>query len=360
MTIRVVQWSTGNVGRNCIAGILAKPGLELVGVFVSSDAKVGMDAGELARLDVVTGVKATNDADALIALKPDIIVHTSMADDRLFEALEDLEKFLLAGINVITSSPVFLLYPQGMDSPEMVQPVIDAATKGGVSIHMNGVDPGFANDILPLTITSISERIDEVRCSEVLNYNTYNQWMILHDVMGFGKALDDETSMLLMDGVLVLAWGAVVRQIAAALDLELDEVTQFFEKVAAPEDIQVDAGVIPKGTQAGLRFEVRGMVNGVARVVLEHVTRTHDDLAPHWPQPAGQGCYRVEVKGEPNYTVDLQLMGEDGDHNTGGLKATAMRLVNAVPAVVAAEPGLITIMDLPTITGAGLVNTASA
>ena len=89
--------------------------------------------------------------------------------------------------------------------------------------------------------------------------------------------------------------------------------------------------------------------------MLEHVTRVHDDIGPDWPQPAGHGCYRVEIKGEPNYTLDLQLLGTDGDHNTAGLKATAMRLVNAVPAVVAAKPGLVTALDLPLITGRGLV-----
>jgi 4-hydroxy-tetrahydrodipicolinate reductase len=97
------------------------------------------------------------------------------------------------------------------------------------------------------------------------------------------------------------------------------------------------------------------MRNGRAVVVLEHVTRLHDDMGPDWPQPAGQGCYRVVVSGEPNYTLDLQLLGTDGDHNTAGLKATAMRLVNAVPAVVAAPPGLLTALDLPLITGRGLV-----
>ena len=89
--------------------------------------------------------------------------------------------------------------------------------------------------------------------------------------------------------------------------------------------------------------------------MLEHVTRLRDDLAPDWPQPAGQGCYRVTITGEPNYTLDLQLLGTDGDHNTAGLKATAMRLVNAVPAVVEAPPGLLTALDLPPVYGRGLV-----
>ena len=102
------------------------------------------------------------------------------------------------------------------------------------------------------------------------------------------------------------------------------------------------------------------MINGVPRVVLEHVTRLHDDLAPDWPQPTGHGGYRVIATGSPTYTVDMQMMGEDGDHNTAGIQATAMRLVTAIPAVVAAEPGIVTALDLPATTGRGLLNTSPA
>jgi hypothetical protein len=190
----------------------------------------------------------------------------------------------------------------------------------------------------------------------VLNYNTYDQWMILHDVMGFGMPMG-ERGFLLNEGVLTMAWGSVVSQLAAGLGVELDEITEWFEQEPAHETFEVDSGTIEKGTVGALHFEVRGMKNGKAVIVLEHVTRLHDDLGASWPKPAGQGCYRVVVTGEPNYTLDLQLMGTDGDHNTAGLKATAMRLVNAIPAVVAAQPGLVTALDLPVITGKGLVVT---
>jgi 4-hydroxy-tetrahydrodipicolinate reductase len=161
--------------------------------------------------------------------------------------------------------------------------------------------------------------------------------------------------MLLQPGVLSMAWGSVVRQLAAGLGVELDGLEEWHTRLSAPETFEVDAGTIEKGTAAALRFEVRGMRGGRPVIVLEHVTRLRDDLGPGWPRPAGAGCYRVEVRGEPNYTVDLQLLGTDGDHNTAGLKATAMRLVNAVPTVVAAPPGLLTALDLPLITGRGLV-----
>jgi hypothetical protein len=183
---RVVAWSTGNVGRHVIAGIDARPDLELVGLWVSNPDKVGQDAGQLAGLGRTLGVTATNDADALLALRPDVVVHSAMADDRLFEALSDMQGILRAGVNVVSSGPVFLQYPYGVADDSMITPLVEAARAGGVSLFVNGVDPGFANDALPLVLTGISQRIDELRVSEVLNYNTYNQGMVLFDIMGFG------------------------------------------------------------------------------------------------------------------------------------------------------------------------------
>ena len=355
MTISVVLWSTGNVGRHALAGIMARPELDLVGVWTSSEAKSGQDAGQVAGLGRDVGVLTTTDADALLALKPDCIVHTAMADNRLPEAMADLERFLRAGINVVSSGPVFLQFPENVVPAEMSDPLRKAAAEGGASLWVNGVDPGFANDWLPLVLTSVSERIDEVRCMELLDYSTYDSPTVMFDVMGFGKPMD-ETPMLLLPGVLSLAWGSVVQQIAAGLGIELDEVKETVVKLPAPETFEIASGTIAEGTMAALRFEVVGMYHGRPAVVLEHITRLRPDLGPDWPQPTGQGCYRVQVSGEPNYTLDLQLLGTDGDHNTAGLKATAMRLVNAVEAVVAAPAGLLTALDLPLITGRGLVS----
>lgn len=349
MTHRVVVWGTGNVGRNAIAGVVARPDLELAGVWVSNPAKVGKDAGELAGLGPL-GVAATGSFEEALALRPDCVVYTSMADVRLGEALEDLQRILRAGINVASASPVFLQYPE----PDLGDPIDEAARDGGASIFVNGIDPGFANDRLPLALTGISERIDQLRCMEILNYNTYNQATVLFDIMGFARPID-ETPMLLQPGVLTMAWGSVVRQLAAGLGEQLDGIEEWYTRLPAPETFEIDAGTVEEGTVAALRFEVRGMLRGRPAIVLEHVTRLRDDLAPDWPQPAGKGCYRVEVTGEPNYTLDLQLLGTDGDHNTAGLKATAMSIVNAVPAVIKAPPGLLTALDLPLITGRNLL-----
>ncbi len=227
---------------------------------------------------------------------------------------------------------------------------------GGASLHVNGIDPGFANDVLPLVMTSLSQRIDEVRCFEIADYSTYYQPVVMRDIFGFGGSLDD-VPMLFQPGILSMAWGSVVRQIAAGLDLTLDEpLVEEVERVAWDRDLDTASVHIPVGTTAAVRFEVAGTVDGVPRVVLEHVTRTHPDQMPEWPQPSsGDGCYRVQVTGEPMMTVDFSHHGEHGDHNVSGMITTAMRLVNSVAAVVAAQPGLVTALDLPLVTGRGLM-----
>lgn len=356
MSLRVVVWSTGTVGKHAIAVIDGHPGLELVGVWVSSEAKEGQDAGRLAGLDRDLGVIATTDRDALLALKPDCIVHAAMTDDRVPEAIEDLIAFAEAGINVVSSGPVILQYPYGVLPDDYIARVDGAATKGGVSLHVNGIDPGFANDALPLAMTSLSQRIDELRCQEIADYSTYYQPVVMSELFGFGKPMD-ATPPLVVPQVLTLAWGSVVRQLAAGLDVTVDEPLDVrVERVAADKDYSTVSVEIPEGTQAALRFEVVGKVNGVDRIVLEHYTRTHPDQCPDWPTPAdGDGCYRILISGEPHMAVEFTHHGEHGDHNVSGMIVTAARLVNSVPAVVDARPGLITALDLPLITGKGLV-----
>jgi hypothetical protein len=299
-------------------------------------------------------VTATTDLDAILADSPECAVYTAMADNRLPDALEDYRRILAAGINVVGSSAVFLQYPWNVLPEELVSPIEEAAAAGKSSLFVNGIDPGFANDLLPLALAGTCQSIEQIRCMEIINYDTYDSATVMFDVMGFGKPLDD-LPMLLQPGVLSLAWGSVVRQLAAGIGVDLDEVSETYVREPAPEDFDIASGHIPKGSAAALRFEVRGMVKGKPAVVLEHVTRLRDDLRPDWPQPAQEGgSYRIEVTGEPSYTLDLCLSSPNGDHNHAGLVATAARVVNAIPAVVAAPPGVRTTLDLPLITGKGL------
>ena len=356
--LKVVVWSTGTVGRHAIAGVDAHPDLELVGVWVSNPAKHGKDAGELAELGRELGVTATTDKQALVAMKPDVLVHTAMTDDRVFEAIEDLVGFLEAGINVTSSGPVLLQWPEKILPPEMLERIARAGERTGASLHVNGIDPGFANDVLPLVLTSLSQRIDEVRVMEICDYSTYYQPVVMNDLFGFGKPMD-QPGFLWAPGILSMAWGSVVRQIAAGLGIVLDEpLTEDVDRRPAEVDTPSVSGDVAAGTMGAVRFQLIGKVDGVPRVVLDHITRTAPDQVPEWPTPLqGDGCYRVVVTGEPFMQLDFTHHGEHGDHNVSGMIVTAQRIVNAAPAVVAAPGGLVTALDLPLVTGRGLVST---
>ena len=354
MAIKVAAIGTGNVGRHALTQLITDPRFELTAVWVSSESKAGKDAAELVGLPDSTGIRATTDLDAVLATRPQCAVYTALADNRLPEALEDYRRILAAGVNVVGSSAVFLQHPWKVLPDELISPIEDAAHAGSSTLFVNGIDPGFANDLLPMALAGTCQSIRQIRCMEIINYDTYDSAAVMFDVMGFGGSLD-ETPMLLQPGVLSLAWGSVVRQLAAGLGIELDEVTETHVRVPAPEAFDIAAGRIEKGTTAAIRFEVRGMKDGEVAVVLEHVTRLRDDLCPDWPQPAQHGgSYRIEITGEPSYALDLCLSSPNGDHNHAGLVATAARVVNAIPAVIEAAPGLVTAREVPPRTGEGL------
>jgi hypothetical protein len=354
--LRVVVWSTGTIGRHAIAGVMAHPDLELVGVWVSNPDKDGKDVGLLADLGREIGLAATTDREALLALRPDAVVHTAMTDDRVFESIDDLTWMIENGLNVVSSGPVLLQFPTGILPDEMVAAIHDAGVRGNASLHVNGIDPGFANDILPLVLTSLSQRIDEVRVAEICDYSTYYQPVVMGDLFGFGRPME-YLGMLWHPGILTMAWGSVVRQIAAGLGVTLDEpLVEEVDRRAAEVDTPSVSGDIAAGTMGAVRFQLTGTVDGVPRVVLEHVTRTSPDQVPEWPTPLqGDSCYRVNITGEPVMQCEFTHHGEFGDHNVSGMITTAQRLVNAIPAVVVAAPGIVTAIELPLVTGRGLV-----
>jgi 2,4-diaminopentanoate dehydrogenase len=353
MAIRVAHVGTGNVGRLALTELVSNPQFELTGLCVSSPEKVGKDAGTLAGVDVTTGIRAVDDLDTVLATAPECVVYCAMGDTRLPEAMADVMRILATGINVVGSSPGLLQYPWGVMPDKYIARIDDAARQGNSSIFINGVDPGFINDLIPFALSGTCQRVEQLRCMEIADYATYDGAEVMH-YMGFGRPLDD-IAMLLQPGVLSIAWGTAIRQLAAGLGIEVDQITESYQREPAPEDFDIAVGRVAKGTLAALHFEIRGMVDGHPAIVIEHITRLRPDLRPDWPQPAsGGGSYRVEIVGEPSYAVDIVPTSLKGDHNHAAIAGAAGRIVNAIPAVIAAPPGIRTTLDLPLITGKGL------
>jgi hypothetical protein len=353
MPVRVAHIGTGNVGRLALSQLVTDPRFELTAVWVSSQAKMGKDAGELAGLDVATGITATDDLDVLLATRPECAVYCAMGDNRTAEAIGDCQRLLATGVNVVGSAPGVLQFPWQLMPDKYIARIEDAAREGSSSLFITGVDPGFANDLIPLALAGSCQRVEQVRCMEIADYSTYDGAIVMFDVMGFGKPLD-ELPILLQPGVLGIAWGTAIRQLAAGLGVEVDEIIESHDREPAPEAFDIAAGHVPKGSMAAIRFEICGMVKGRPAIVIEHVTRLRDDLRPDWPRPAQPGgSYRVEISGEPSYTVDICPASRKGDHNHAAIVAAAGRIVNAIPTVLAAEPGIRTTLDLPLVVGPG-------
>ena len=354
MTIRVAHIGTGNVGRLALRELIENPAFELTGVCVSTPDKVGRDAGELAGLPVHTGIAATGDLDAVLAAEPRCAVYCAMGDTRLPAAMEDVRQILAAGVNVVGSAPGVLQFPWNVIPEKFIEPLEQAARLGDSSIYINGVDPGFVTDLIPLAFASTCRHIEQVRCMEIADYATYDGAVVMFDVMGFGKPLD-EVPLLFQPGVLGVAWGCAIRQLAAGLNIEIDTITESYEREPAPEAFDIAAGHIPEGGVAAVRFQINGMVDGRPAIVVEHVTRLRGDLRPDWAQPAQPGgSYRVEITGEPSYAVDICPTSADGDHNHAAIAGAAARIVNAIPAVIDAPPGIRTTLDLPLVSSVRL------
>lgn len=352
MSLKVVVWGTGNVGRPAIRAILSHPQLTLAGVVVANPDKVGQDAGTLAGVDSC-GVIATDDWRSLLDQSPDAVVYTATADTRPEAAQEDLLNCLAAGCNVVATGFYALLHA-GSTTEEALAPVLDACKAGGSSVFVSGIDPGWAMDMLPITLSGAVANIREIRSREIFNYALYDQPQVVREVIGFGQPME-QLPLMLHDFALELVWAPMLRLVGEALGKSVQRVDTLVERRPLEKTIEVPGmGTFEAGTQGAFRFEVRGYHGDEALYVLEHVTRIDDDCAPDWPYPPeGRGCHQAIITGDPTLTVSLHAEDsvEDGAAG-GGNSSAAAYVVNAIPGVCAADPGLVTLQDLPPVRAA--------
>ncbi|OBJ69239.1 dihydrodipicolinate reductase [Mycobacterium colombiense] len=343
----MVVWATGGIGSIAIRAIQRRPNLDLVGVWVHSPDKVGKDAGELAGGEPL-GVAATNDADALIALQPDCVVYAASGPDRDGAAVPDYVRLLAAGINVVSTSSTSLVYPPSYFAPNWRDELDAAAKAGQASFYVSGIFPGFASDQLALLMTTQSKSIRRITASEVALNDHYPVADVMMDGMGFGRPLDFEP-MLKTPGFIEMAWKAPIHLMAEGLGVEVDEIRGSLDRELTDRDIEVAFGTVKAGTCGAVRTRAAGVVNGREAIVIEHVIRMARDVAPDWPTSDCDATYRVDIEGDPDIHCEMTL-GETAGHGAGraAMASTAMRVVNAIPYVVDAPPGLLSSLDLPT------------
>jgi 2,4-diaminopentanoate dehydrogenase len=335
---KVVQWATGNIGSHSLRAVINHPNLDLVGLYVYSEDKAGRDAGELAGT-APTGVRATRDITEILASQPDCVLY--MCDrvdvDVLCELLE-------AGVNVVSTRSEFH-NPARLD-PETRRRIEAACAQGGASLHSTGSSPGFITEALPIVLTSLQRRLDHLLIEEFADMSSRNSPELIFDLMGFGRdpSSFDPRGVEAHGGA---SFAGTLEVLADALSLPLDAVEATGQVATARHDVDVAAGHVESGTIAAQRMQVRGMRGGRPLVTFSANWYLTADVEPAWD--LRETGWHVLVEGDTPLDVDIRfpVPAEEWAATSPGL--TAHRPVNAIPYVCAAEPGIVTIVDLPQV-----------
>nr|WP_090345587.1 dihydrodipicolinate reductase [Mycolicibacterium malmesburyense]CRL78077.1 dihydrodipicolinate reductase [Mycolicibacterium malmesburyense] len=343
---RVIAWGTGAVGVEMITAIFDdRSAFDLVGARVYSADKDGADVGALVGRDPV-GVTATTDVDKILALDADCVLYTPRNTD-----VGEVCAILASGKNVVTTA--FLFHPQ-RTRPADRERLLDACRTGNSTVHGSGLNPGNLSGVLPLALSGMSRTIDKITLQERADWSVYDSTAITFDNMSFGEPVETISPT----GTDFLAFNSAIFSeqvwlIADALNAGIDEVAPSVEAVAAERDHEIFDRVLRAGTTAGQRWTWSGRRNGEALVEIETLWTVGNEYPAHWPKP--QHGWTLTIEGDPSmrtHFFSLASFSRDAtmaEHVRSANVATAMQVLNAVPAVIAAPAGFATAADLPLI-----------
>lgn len=338
---RVVQWTTGNVGKSSVQALAANPTYELVGCYAWSPEKAGRDVGELCGIEPL-GITATNDVDALLALKPDVVVYNPMWID-----VDELVRILSAGVNVVSTASFITGHNLGAGRDR----IEEACKQGGSTMFGSGVSPGFA-ELLAIVAASGCSRVDKVTIAEASDTTFYDS-PATEIPVGFGTPIDDPgLAPMAAQGTAVFA--EAVRLVADALGVELDEVVCEAEYAKTTEDVDLGSWTIRAGCVAGVFASWQGRIGGKTVIDLNVRWRKGQTLEPDWKIEGDP--WTITIDGMPTVTMHVGFLPPPdfmekaktmADFMGLGHTITAMPAIHAIPAVVAAPPGIVTYTDLP-------------
>jgi 2,4-diaminopentanoate dehydrogenase len=336
---RVVQWATGRIGAASLSEIIRSPRMKLVGVYVHSESKDGRDAGELCGLARV-GIQATRHIEKIIALKPDCVVAMQEGCN-----LDDVCRFLAAGINIATSRVDFL-EPGRMD-PEVRRRTEEACREGGASIHATGASPGFSSEALPLVVASMSRRMDTMTIDEYADIPASCPDVQVVQGMRFGRQPGETFDPHLLAHI-AHGFEQSVSVIAKGLNLKLDGFKVSGETANARERFLLPGGTpIEQGTVAAQRITIAGMMQGRPIIIYRLNWYCTTNVDEDWD--LRRSGWRVLVEGEMPIDVNVTFPIAKEKVSPAMAGITAYRVLNAVPYVCAAEPGICTTATLPNI-----------
>jgi hypothetical protein len=215
---------------------------------------------------------------------------------------------------------------------------------------MNGQEPGFVEHMAMLAAT-MSNTIKRMTSYELFNYSTVKDREEMAFVFGFDEP-PEKKAVLEQPGVQLYVWGGPLANVANKLGYTIERYQESYEKRVTNRDLCVGFGVIEAGKVAAVRIRTSAIVGGREAIVVEHVNRMCEDIAPEWEKASTVGCMRIRIEGDPNISMECSVGDPQRPQELAydGYVMTAMRIVNAIPYVCAAPPGIATFRDLPLTT----------
>jgi hypothetical protein len=338
-TYRIIQWATGAVGQSAIKAIVGRDDMALTACYVSTPEKAGIDAGVLAGLDPI-GIAATTDRDAILASDADCVVYVPLVHNT-----EDILALLRSGKDVVTACPYQFL----ADGSERAA-IDEACRAGGASLLGGGVAPGQFTIILPMLMTTLSSEIRHIHVRETGKPSEYPSPLLIGERMKFGRNVEEAEGNTALSEWILPWYAQSLRLICSRLGFAIDPVIRSRHLVwPSLADFDSPLGFIAQGTAGTQLLEVEAVAGGTPVFT----------YTKFWPSGAPTACefawtrgWEVEIQGEPSLSWSCRGFEAEypGQKDPPVVRATANCLVNAIPQLHAAEPGFVTLADLPPMT----------
>lgn len=336
MTIKVIQWATGAIGKTCLRQIIDHPDLELAGLFVYSKHKVGKDAGEIARRGE-TGIIATDSVDEIVATQADVVLHLPLNPSESYDEHDEIIKRLLrSGKSVITTIAHTYPLAEGGDYAKGFE---DACREGNSVLFGTGINPGFIGERLSVLLTSVCTQVDSVEVTEIYDCSDVLSPGFIFDLMGVGKSVEEIAGGPRVQKVFRHIFGEVVGFVANAMQVEFDEVVADHEFGVADRDITLPVGVVKAGGVVNFRWRFRGMRDGKPFFTIQMLWLL-DRSMPGWDRDDG---WEIEIKGAPGLKARIDLIEPEGmpDRSKAMQYCVAGPVIRAIPEVVRSKPGIL-------------------
>jgi hypothetical protein len=316
--ITVAQYGIGPIGAEIARLLLTKPWVKLVGAIDIDPAKAGRDLGEIIGIKEKTGVIVTPE----LTTKADVVCHST--GSRLREVSAQLKDLLKRGSHVVSTCEELSFPLDGKIREELQQ----VARGANVTLLGTGVNPGFVMDKLPLTITSVCQKVERLEIIRIQNASTRRE--PLQRKVGAGMTAEEFRSAVASGKIKHMGLRESLMMVGNGLGVDFESVSEEkIEPILAKKDVVTQYLKVAAGQVAGVHQTIEG--RGRIHVSLElRMYVGAEDVAAD----------RVIVHGVPNVEMTIK----DGVH---GDRATAAMVVNAIPRVVSARPGLLTMDDIP-------------